>query len=184
MKKFVEAGFELPKIHFTRYREIECNKIATINYLVENGYSLIKDSMFVRELIGLAELTTADFENYLDHGLPLHFYRYPKSNWLDMALEKGRFDIAALVYKKGLRFSKTELELGHSYEKILDIIEIFVRGLAMSAAFEKASKVMYAGNMDDESILSLMPKEMVDEVAKSFFEFELEVEGISDDLYQ
>lgn len=85
------------------------------------------------------------------------------------------------LWPSGLRLSKDSLEKGFYNARAQESTELFIIKPAMPAAFEEALKVIYAGHIDGGSILRFMPRELVDEIAKSLFQFEYE--KVSNELY-
>lgn len=177
-KKFVEAGFKIPPYIPGGIQRIKTNTAETIKFLIENGYDISREGHAVTDLMKAKKIDLADFQLYLDHGLPIDFTSTSKidrrhHNWLERALETGDFDIAMLVYRKGLRLSlevrkNASRKKKHGeedfYSTIQDNIDLFIKRLAISACFDKTVKQMYTGNLDPHSILSFVPTEIIGEM--------------------
>lgn len=157
-EKFLEVGMKIPSGLFPQ--NIRKNQIGTINFLVKNGFDIRKEGKTIMNTMKSRELTVADFEFYISHGLPLE-YKFVNRNWLELSLQFGRFDLARYVYKRGLRLSTTEHAGGLFYTEFQENIDQFIERLATQKTFTEIMKVLYIGNIDTGSILSIMPLEII-----------------------
>lgn len=181
VKEFVEAGFKLPSDLSFPIEDIENNPAETIQYLIENGFDISKEGHGIFHLMEAKKISLSDFKFYLDHGLPLDYENW-RHNWLSIALKTDYFDIAEFLFKKGVKLFKRYANDG-VYSGIQDKIDTLIHRLAMPVAFDEAAKLVYAGNLDDGSILSSLPKEMmIRELIMPFYETHFE--KFSNDLYQ
>lgn len=107
------------------------------------------------------EISVDDFKLYLDHGLPLNYDQF--GGWVEKTLQWNYVDIGLLIYKRGRRLSKDKRDKALC-SNIRFKVELFVERLALSASFDEAVELVYAGNIDPESVLSYMPKEIIYEM--------------------
>lgn len=181
LEKFFEAGFKLPPSFVINVFMIKKNIVQTIKCLLKNCSNMTNNAMLVFYLMELNEVSASDFKLFLDNGLPLN-HKSSDNNWFELALKDGLFEIAELVYKKGLRLSLDKLFSYPSCLKLGQNIGLFVNGLSMSAAYEEAAKIVQIRSIDPESNLNYIPNEiLVQEITESLFG--LAYEKIVSDLY-
>lgn len=160
VKKFVEAGFKLPSIIPAGQHEIKNNTVETINFLVENGFDISQQCWSICSLLQAKKLCAADFELYLENGLRLE-YENVGTNWQELALMTSNLDIASLLYNRRFRLSHHKNLCMKFYNRIQENVDILVKLLTIQAEFNSTIKLLYAGNMDMDSVLSYIPFEVI-----------------------
>lgn len=190
LQKFVEVGIKVPASFPDGLPIRPLSLMVCIKFIIENGYDMSEESRFVYSLMKSSlmkksrKINDADFQLYLDHGLPLdyqlrEFFSSPALNWLELALQNGCLDVAALLHSKGLRLSNSKRQV---YSNFQDNIKLFVENLAKSAAAAEAAKMILVHGTGPETSLNFMPSDLISAIAKSF-EW-VASEKILEDLYR
>lgn len=126
-----------------------------------------------------AALSSAKFERRLNMGLPLDYTLY--GNWLEMALDAGRIDIAFVAYKKGVRLPRKSyginrtgyfLETQQSLARLIDNRQKEVRALTLEHGTICVTSEHIPKEIIDTIVSYVRASEDVDRIVASMYERE------------